>query len=100
MAVKQLSDGNVDGVCLGKSASDLVGFYGLATPIAQPTMTLASTTALTSTAVLSAAFTGMWAWSSSTVGKAYIKRTRQMQADLKTLSQKIDALNLMAIAGN
>lgn len=31
MAVKQLSDGNTDGVTIGQSATDLVGFHG-ATP--------------------------------------------------------------------
>ncbi len=34
MAVKQLSDGGADGVRLGQSSSDLVGFYG-ATPVAR-----------------------------------------------------------------
>jgi len=34
MTVKQLSDGNPDGVKLGQSITDLVGFYGV-TPIAQ-----------------------------------------------------------------
>jgi hypothetical protein len=100
MAVEQLSKYNGDGTVLGQAAADKIGFYGLATPIVQPTMTETALTALTSTAVLSAAYTGMWAWSSSTVGKAYIKRTRQMQADLKTLMAKIEALNLVAISGN
>lgn len=100
MAQQQLSDGNPEGVCIGQSSSDKLGFYGLATSIAQPTMTLNATTALTSTAVLSAAYTGMWAWSSSTVGKAYIKRTRQLQADFETLLGKLEALGLISVSGN
>lgn len=32
--LKQLSDGNPDGTCLGQSPSDLVGHFG-ATPVAQ-----------------------------------------------------------------
>lgn len=36
MAVKQLSDGGPDGVCLGQSATDLVGFFGT-TPVARDT---------------------------------------------------------------
>lgn len=58
MAVRQLSDGNDDGTVLGQSASDKIGFYGLATPIVQPsgasqaavtntTTTTSTTTALT-----------------------------------------------------
>jgi hypothetical protein len=33
---KQLSDSNPDGTVLGQSTTDLIGFYGLATPIVQP----------------------------------------------------------------
>jgi cell shape-determining protein MreC len=35
MAVKELSDGHSDGVRVGQSATDKVGFYGLATPVVQ-----------------------------------------------------------------
>lgn len=35
MAVKQFSDANPDGVCIGQSATDKVGFYGAA-PVARP----------------------------------------------------------------
>lgn len=35
MAVKQLSDGGADGVSLGQSITDKVGFYGT-TPATQP----------------------------------------------------------------
>jgi hypothetical protein len=37
MALKELSDGGPDGTRLGQSATDKVGFFGLATPIVQPT---------------------------------------------------------------
>ena len=47
MAAKQLSDGNPDGVILGQSASDLVGFYG-ADPVDQPaTLTAPAATGAT-----------------------------------------------------
>ncbi len=36
MAARQLSDGNDTGTVLGQSASDKIGFYGLATPVVQP----------------------------------------------------------------
>jgi len=58
MAVKQLSDANSDGVCLGQSATDKLGFYGLATPIVQPShtdqavITAGSTTTVCNNAVI------------------------------------------------
>jgi len=42
----QLSDGRDDGVKLGKSATDKVGFFG-ATPVVQQTMTALTTTSST-----------------------------------------------------
>ena len=47
MAVNQLTTGNDDGTNFGQSTSDKIGFYGLTTPIVQPTLTLTagSTTA-------------------------------------------------------
>jgi hypothetical protein len=51
MAIKQLSDGGGQGVLLGQSSTDKIGFYGLATPIVRPTCTLAAAlTAGTTTA--------------------------------------------------
>jgi hypothetical protein len=47
MAVKQLSDGGPDGVKIGQSASDLVGFHG-----ATPSDQRASLTAVTTTAAV------------------------------------------------
>lgn len=44
MTVRQLSDGNDSGQCLGQSSTDKLGFYGLATPIVQPA-TIATATA-------------------------------------------------------
>lgn len=35
MAVEYLGSGNDDGVNLGRSSTDKIGFYGLATPIVQ-----------------------------------------------------------------
>ena len=47
MAVKQLSDGRSDGVNLGKSTTDKIGFYGLTTPIVQPSISAVGTTTAT-----------------------------------------------------
>jgi hypothetical protein len=40
MAVRQLSNGNSDGTVLGQSATDLIGFHGVA-PVAQAALTTA-----------------------------------------------------------
>lgn len=54
MAVKQLSDGRSDGVQLGQSATDKVGFFGT-TPAVQvaitPVGTATATTALNETKI-------------------------------------------------
>jgi hypothetical protein len=43
MAVEYLGSGNDDGVNLGRSATDKIGFYGLATPVARPSVTWPNT---------------------------------------------------------
>ena len=43
------SDGGPDGALFGQSSTDRVGFYGLTTPIAQPTITAVGTTTATTT---------------------------------------------------
>ena len=53
MAVKQLSDGGADGVKIGQSAADLVGFYGF-TPIVQPAATAQSAVASTAITAITA----------------------------------------------
>jgi len=48
MAVKQLSDGGPDGTILGQNTTtDLIGFYGTATPVVQPSITAVGTTTAT-----------------------------------------------------
>ncbi|MGI9489087.1 MAG: hypothetical protein ACR2RF_25020 [Geminicoccaceae bacterium] len=49
MAIKQLSDGNPSGALLGQSSTDLIGFYGLTTPIARPSITAVATATATTT---------------------------------------------------
>lgn len=47
MAVEYLGTGNDDGVLLGRSTTDKIGFYGLATPIVQPSITAVATATAT-----------------------------------------------------
>ena len=51
MAVEYLDKGNDDGTVFGQKTTSKIGFYGLSTPIVQPTLTL---TATASAAVLGA----------------------------------------------
>jgi hypothetical protein len=49
MAVEYLGTGNDDGVLLGRSSTDKIGFYGLATPIVRPSVTWPNTGTATTT---------------------------------------------------
>lgn len=48
---RQLSDGSSAGVCMGQSSTDKIGFYGLASPIAQQTLAANGTDAATTQAL-------------------------------------------------
>ncbi len=50
MAVSYLGDNNPDGVCMGLSATEKIGFYGTTT-IAQATVAATTTTTATTTAL-------------------------------------------------
>ena len=58
---EQVTYNSPDGAIIGKSSTEKIGFYGT-TPVVQ-----ASYSALLGTVTFSAAYTGMWAFSSSTV---------------------------------
>ncbi len=49
MSIQQLHNGTPDGCKLGVNTTDLIGFYGLTTPIARPSVTAVVTTATTGT---------------------------------------------------
>lgn len=49
MAIRELSDARPDGQLYGRSTTDKIGFYGLTTPIVQPSVTAAALTATTAT---------------------------------------------------
>lgn len=48
MTVEYIGDGNSDGTVLGQSG-EKIGFYGLAAPIAKPTITVTATATATTT---------------------------------------------------
>lgn len=83
MTVQYIAPKNPDGSYCFESGGK-GGFYGT-TPAVQPTAT--ALTAL-GTTTFSAAYTGMWAFASSTAAKALIARVNQLVVDigkLKTL---------------
>jgi hypothetical protein len=47
MAVEYLGSGNDDGVNMGRSSTDKIGFYGLTTPIVRPAITAVATATAT-----------------------------------------------------
>ncbi len=49
MSIQQLFNGTPDGCKMGGATTDLIGFYGLTTPIARPSVTAAALTATTAT---------------------------------------------------
>ena len=55
--IHQVSDGNPDGSLFGQSTTDKIGFYGLAVPIVQPTVSMCSST---TTVASCAAPTSRW----------------------------------------
>lgn len=76
---QQLSKGTPDGVCLGQSAADKLGFYGLATPIVQPAAT--NQAAPASTAVVSFAATP-WGFANSAQAQALVNCVIELRAAL------------------
>lgn len=46
MAIKELSDKGPDGVRMGQSASDLIGFYGLSTCVSQRASSIQATSVI------------------------------------------------------
>lgn len=96
MAVEYLDSGNVDGTCLGQSSSAKIGFYGT-TPADQPAtaseaaVTLSAATAI-ATCTFSAAYTGMWAFASSTVAKTIPARLNQCVTDITAIVTLVNQL--------
>lgn len=80
MAIKELSDLNPDGTRLGQSAADKIGFYGLATPIAQRSGS--SMTALTITVK---AISGGKGFTTSAKMNAFTAQVEEIRATLVAL---------------
>jgi hypothetical protein len=81
-----LGSGLPDGVNLGRATTDKIGFYGLATPIVQPSVTNIGTTTISQVAT-----SGKWAFASSTAALAFVSRVQSLQ-------DKLAALGLVAVS--
>lgn len=79
-----------DGIVVGQSITDLVGFYGV-TPVAQPAsasqaaVTVTAVSAIATTTLSQVATSGKWAFASSTAATALVTRARQMQVDVEAI---------------
>ena len=49
MTVEYIGNGNPDGTIIGLSSTELLGFYGITTPVARPAITAITTATATTT---------------------------------------------------
>lgn len=90
MAVEYLGTGNDDGVNHGRSTTDKIGFYGLATPIVQPSGTSQSAVATTAITTLATTptFTDIAVAVNSLISRVSAQTTllNQVRSDLVSLN--------------
>lgn len=61
MAIQYIGDNGPDGTVIGKAATNLVGFYGVATPVAQRASSVQATSNVTAyTSTTASALMGAW----------------------------------------
>lgn len=78
MSVDYIGNGNDDGVDFGYAATSKIGFYGLTTPIVQPTGGVAVSTAAATT-------TTPWGYATSTQADAVVTAINATLANLRAL---------------
>lgn len=89
---KQLSDGRSDGTLFGQSTTDKIGFYGLATPIVQPSgaaqAAVATSTITTASTTTSPAGYATTTQADAIAAQVVLIRTlvNQMRSDLVSLN--------------
>ena len=72
MTTRQLSDARPDGLVIGQSATDLIGFYGVATVDQPATIAAVTTAAITSVTTTAATTTSPWGYGASTQADAIV----------------------------
>lgn len=95
MAVRQLSHGNSDGTNLGQSTTDKIGFYGLTTPIVQPSGSAQAAVA-TSTITTAATSTTPYGYATTTQADAVTAQIVLLRTLVNKMRTDLVALNLIA----
>lgn len=84
MAADQLSKKTVDGTLLGQSSADLIGFFGLATCVAQPQ--LSAMAAVATTAAINSSISSSCFGYTSAQAAAIVTLVNALRAALVTLN--------------
>ena len=90
-AARQLSDGNSQGTVFGQSATDLIGFYGVTTPVAQ---TVYQSTAASISLVSVTGSTAGVGFSTASMFGAYTSTVVNLQSDVAALRTALVNLGL------
>lgn len=95
MAARQLSDKRTDGTLLGQSTADTIGFYGLATPIAQRSGAGQAAVA-TSVITTAATSTTPYGYATTTQADAIAAQIVLLRTGYNQIRSDLVALNLIA----
>lgn len=95
MTSKVINNGASEGTNFGASTTDKIGFYGLATPIVQPSGAAQAAVA-TSTITTAATSTTPWGYATSTQADAVAAQVVLLRTLTNKLRTDLVALNLLA----
>ncbi len=93
-AVRQLSDGNSQGTVLGRSSTDLVGFYGVTTGVARQTWATTAA-ALGGPGSTQTASTGGFGASTAAIMTSTLALVDALNTDMKSAYALLKAYNLL-----
>lgn len=79
--LREVSNNNSDGLRIGQSSTDKLGFYGLTTPIVQPT----GTPAAAATTLAVSTTSNIWGFSTSTQANAIVTLVNDLRTKLVAL---------------
>lgn len=89
-------------VTVGNATSDTVGFYGVTAVAQRASASQAAVSATFATAVatttLSQAYTGMWAFASSTVAQTWRTKLNQARVDIAALATLVNRMRADLVA--
>lgn len=101
--VKNLGDGNPDGVRVGGSLTDLIGFYGITTPVARRSGASQAVVTPTSTTVANTAATtntAAYGYTTTTQANAIVTQLNAVIADVILLKTLINEIRAALVAVN